>query len=260
MPGRGGAGRWTGLLLAAVLVFILTLLLHWTDIRLPEGDQPRVLYLAALLALLLAGLVGRLAMPPRSALRWAVGQIVVWIGIGLALVAGFSYRSELRDAAARIVGELMPAQGRPVTVAESQPTAGVVAPTSGSAASATYARSMRFNMASDGQFHVEALIGASTVRFVLDTGASDVMLCPADARRLGFDPDTLTYNRMYRTANGTVRGARVILPAIDIGPIRVIDVDASVLEADTDVSLLGMSFLSRLSSFQVDGSSLTLVQ
>ena len=49
-------------------------------------------------------------------------------------------------------------------------------------------------MADDGQFHIRAEIGGVPVSFILDTGASDVMLTPADARRLGFDPASLAYH------------------------------------------------------------------
>ena len=115
-------------------------------------------------------------------------------------------------------------------------------------------------MEEDGQFHVDALIGATAVRFVLDTGASEVMLSLADARRLGYDTGGLSYTRLYRTANGTVRAAPLTLPAIDIGPIRLVDVDASVLETDAESSLLGMSFLKRLSGYRVEGPTLTLTQ
>jgi aspartyl protease family protein len=98
------------------------------------------------------------------------------------------------------------------------------------------------------------------VRFILDTGASDVMLSPFDARRLGFDPAALSYTRIYQTANGTVAGAPVVLPSLEIGSIRLTNLPASVMQTDSGTSLLGMSFLSRLASYKVDGSRLTLVQ
>jgi aspartyl protease family protein len=98
------------------------------------------------------------------------------------------------------------------------------------------------------------------VRFILDTGASDVMLTPADARRLGFDPAALAYTRCYLTANDAVMGAPVVLTTLDIGPIHMNDVAASVLEKPGDMSLLGMSFLRRLKGYQVQGSNLILTQ
>jgi aspartyl protease family protein len=98
------------------------------------------------------------------------------------------------------------------------------------------------------------------MRFLVDTGASEVMLSPADARRLGYEPAALAYTRLYQTANGTVRGAPVTIPEIVIGPIRLTNVEASVNEHETEGSLLGMSFLGRLSGYQVNGNTLTLRQ
>ena len=115
-------------------------------------------------------------------------------------------------------------------------------------------------MADDGQFHIRAEVGGVPVSFILDTGASDVMLTPAHARRLGFDPASLAYTRRYETANGTVEGAPVTLPAVDIGLIHLAEVAASVSQAEGGSSLLGMSFLGRLSSFHIEGQKLTLVQ
>jgi len=89
---------------------------------------------------------------------------------------------------------------------------------------------------------------------------SEVMLSSADARRLGYEPAALAYTRLFRTANGTVRGAPVTIPDVAIGPIHLKNVEASVNEHETEGSLLGMSFLGRLSGYQVSGDTLTLRQ
>ena len=109
-----------------------------------------------------------------------------------------------------------------------------------------------------GHFVAEVTVDGTDVRFLVDTGASDVVLSPADAERLGFDPARLRFSKFYRTANGTVRGAPVRLSEMKIGPIRVTDVRASVNEADMNRSLLGMSFLNRLSGYAVEGGRLIL--
>jgi aspartyl protease family protein len=75
---------------------------------------------------------------------------------------------------------------------------------------------------------------------------------------LGFDLKSLKFTRVYHTANGTVRGAPVRLRQITLGPIAMRDVRASVNEAPMTSSLLGMSFLSRLSSYKVSKDTLTL--
>jgi aspartyl protease family protein len=259
MSQRGGGKSWGALFLAALIVLGVALLLfQLTGTGLPAGEEPRFFMLAAFLALCLSSLIGRFAMAPRSTLRWVLGHLAIWLALGMMLVGSYAYRGELDRVAGRIMGELMPSRGQPIIIASAQPAPGASA--GADTTNLSYGRSMRFNMANDGQFHVDAVVGATPVRFILDTGASDVMLSPDDARRLGYDPATLTYDQLYRTASGTVRGARITLPAIDIGPIRIIDVQASVLEGGGETSLLGMTFLGRLSSFQVDGPTLTLIQ
>ncbi len=64
-----------------------------------------------------------------------------------------------------------------------------------------------------GHFLVEAVVEGTPLAFVIDTGASDVVLSPADAERLGFRPDELRFTRRYQTANGVVAAAPVTLRA-----------------------------------------------
>ena len=109
-----------------------------------------------------------------------------------------------------------------------------------------------------GHFIVDAKVDGVPIQFLVDTGASDVTLTPRDARRLGFDLNRLNYDRTYRTANGVVKGAPVRLHRLSVGHISLADVRASVNSADMNRSLLGMSFLSRLSSFEVAQGTLTL--
>lgn len=241
MWGRGAGSRF---LLAGLIVSAFVLLLYWWFGRdLSSGVDVRVVYMGGFLVLLLAGLLGRISTRPASSLSKVFGQIVIWVAVGLVLVGGYSYRAEMRQISDRILGELDPARGQAVPGQDN--TAG---------------GTMLFTMADDGQFHIEGTVGGVPVRFILDTGASDVMLTPADARRLGFDPAALAYTRNYVTANGTVMGAPVVLTNLDIGPIHMNDVAASVLEKPGDMSLLGMSFLRRLKGYQVQGSNLILTQ
>jgi len=241
MPSGPGA-LWRRLLLAGLIVGGLILLLYWLfGDRLSGNQDMRLVYMGGFLVLLLAGLVGRSSVAPLSNLRQTLGQLTFWGAMILLLIAGYSYRGELRPVADRILGELDPSRPRTEESLSSKP-------------------STIFTMADDGQFHIRAEVGGVAVSFILDTGASDVMLTPADARRLGFDPASLAYTRRYQTANGTVEGAPVTLPSIDMGSIHMTDVAASVSQVDSGSSLLGMSFLSRLASLHIEGSKLTLVQ
>ena len=97
------------------------------------------------------------------------------------------------------------------------------------------------------------------VTFMVDTGATDVVLAPADARRIGLDPAGLTFDQLASTANGTVTGAAIRLDSLAVGPIEMRDLPATVNGADMSESLLGMEFLNRLSGWRVENGVLTLV-
>lgn len=118
-------------------------------------------------------------------------------------------------------------------------------------------------LASDGRGHFLAnfRLNGKSVEGLVDTGATSVAINESTARRLGFSAGTLDFRYRVNTANGVARAASVRLERVEIAGIRIRDVDAVVLE-DKALSgtLIGMSFLKRLSSFQVQNGSLRLVQ
>ncbi|MGF1610294.1 MAG: TIGR02281 family clan AA aspartic protease [Kiloniellales bacterium] len=109
-----------------------------------------------------------------------------------------------------------------------------------------------------GHFLLTARVEGVAIRFLVDTGASDVVLSPDDAQRLRLNSRNLNYSREYQTANGTVRAAPVTLRDLQIGQLEVYDLEASVNEAPMGISLLGMSFLERLDGYAVEGNTLIL--
>jgi clan AA aspartic protease (TIGR02281 family) len=109
-----------------------------------------------------------------------------------------------------------------------------------------------------GHFLVEAVVNGAPVTFLVDTGASDVVLTTADAERLGFRPENLRFTQRFATANGEVRAAPVVLREVRIGQFSLFDMPASVNEAPLRVSLLGMSFLKRLHGYSVEDGRLIL--
>jgi aspartyl protease family protein len=216
-------------LIVGGIVLALGLLFAALIDRYPETleDQGNIMRIVAMLGwLVLAGGAGFAAF--RSQPGTALRNIAIWVAIGLVLVLGYSLKDQ-------IGGALMPSAG-----------------TEGAGGEMIYQR------ASDGHFHVEAEVDGTIVRFLVDTGASDVVLTKADAERLGFDTAALDYTQVYSTANGTVYGAPIRLGAMTVGTIRVDDIRASVNSGEMDGSLLGMSFLSRLSGFSVEGDRLIL--
>jgi aspartyl protease family protein len=112
--------------------------------------------------------------------------------------------------------------------------------------------------ASDGHFWADGVVNGAHVRFLVDTGATAVALTPADAARLGIDLQGLHYGNSVVTAGGKARAASVKLAAVSVAGAKLEDVDALVIEKGLDASLLGMSYLGRLTSFQATRQALFL--
>ena len=111
---------------------------------------------------------------------------------------------------------------------------------------------------SDGHYWAEGQVNGAQVRFLVDTGASKVSLTPQDAQRLGLDLTHLAYDQPVRTADGESLAARVRLKTVTVNGVRVADVDALVIDRGLPASLLGMSYLGRLSRFEATPRSLVL--
>ncbi|MCR9150306.1 MAG: TIGR02281 family clan AA aspartic protease [Rhodobacteraceae bacterium] len=112
--------------------------------------------------------------------------------------------------------------------------------------------------AADGHFYLMAEVNGAPVRFVVDTGATHVVLTRADAARAGIDPDGLAYLGQARTANGIVRTAQVRLDSLSLGPVQMADLRAVVNDGEMDVSLLGMSLLNRFEAVELRRDRLVL--
>ena len=110
----------------------------------------------------------------------------------------------------------------------------------------------------DGHYWAEALIDGRAVRVLVDTGASVVALTRDDAVRLGLDLAPDDFTATVRTASGPVRAAPVHLAAVAVAGARVEGVEALVVEEGLEQSLLGMSYLGRLSSLEATPAGLTL--
>ncbi len=112
--------------------------------------------------------------------------------------------------------------------------------------------------AADGHFWADGLVDGAPVRFLVDTGASSVSLTPQDAQRLGLDPANLIYDQTVRTAAGDSLAARVRLDSVSVAGVRLAGVDALVIGRGLPASLLGMSYLGRLSRFEATPAALVL--
>lgn len=104
--------------------------------------------------------------------------------------------------------------------------------------------------APDGHFWAVAEVDGRPVRFLVDTGSSAVTLTSGDAARIGLDPRRLAYDHPVFTAGGRERAAEVLLGHISIDGARIDKVPALVMKRGLATSLLGMSYLGRLSRFE----------
>src|SRR5690606_12060939 len=118
--------------------------------------------------------------------------------------------------------------------------------------------SISFIRAENNHFLIEALVNNIPIQFMVDTGASYITLTPQDAKRLGFDVDSLSYSQLTQTANGATFVASVYLKEIQLGQITIQNLSASVSQNLSGCSLLGMNFLKQLKGFKIVGDTLTL--
>ncbi len=112
--------------------------------------------------------------------------------------------------------------------------------------------------AADGHYWAEAEIDGRAVRVLVDTGASVVALTREDALRLGLKLSAEDFRSTVNTASGPAPAARVRLSSVSVAGARVDDVEALVVEKGLTQSLLGMSYLGRLSGFEATPAALTL--
>jgi aspartyl protease family protein len=125
-------------------------------------------------------------------------------------------------------------------------------------AAAPGAASAAILKAGDGHYWADGVANGRTVRFLVDTGATEVALTPQDARRLGYDPAHLRYGDKVVTAAGQIRAASIRLASLTVAGVRLENVDALVIEKGLDTSLLGMTYLGRLSRFEATPAGLVL--
>jgi aspartyl protease family protein len=133
-------------------------------------------------------------------------------------------------------------------------SAGIMASAAASLAASTEIRADAL-----GHFLTTAYIEREPIKVLVDTGASLVALSYEDAEEAGLRPWTLTFDLPINTANGQVEAARVMLDRVEIDNLLVRDVEAVVLPKGVfDGTLLGMSFLNKLSGFKVEDGKLQL--
>ena len=206
-----------------------------------QGDQIRLV--EGLLVLSLVG--GSAAMGWSGGVGLALKQALFWAALFLFTLTLYAYRTELMGMAFRVAGVTLPAM--PMST---PPDAG---PATKTTHGTVYLRAIQ-----GGHFLADAAVNGTHVRFLVDTGASMVVLSPQDAQRLRIDLKKLDFNIPMETANGKNFSARVTLDKISIGSISRNKVQAVVVRDGLEQSLLGMSFLNSIGSFEMGNGVLIL--
>lgn len=178
------------------------------------------------LGLLLAALSGWLLVEFRYRMAQSLRLLLAWGLIFLGVMAGYGLWRDLRP---QILPQQSVVEGNAISVPRAE----------------------------DGHFYLTLTINGRPIRFVADTGASNMVLTRSDAESLGFDPGALVYLGGAATANGTVRTARVSLAEVALGPYRDTDFSAWVNEGEMFGSLLGMDYL-RLYRVEIQGDQMIL--
>ncbi len=229
---KRSVGFWLLVMIGATVALVLLMEQLFPGTLDDPDARMRILYRVGWIVLIGSSVLTFARANPKSALRNAA----IWAAIFLALVGVYAFKNDAAFIGQRILGALSPTQG---TTHDD----GTVS----------------FPAGPDGHYRIQAKVNGNRVTFMLDTGATDIVLAPADARRIGIDPASLEFNQLAETANGMVRGAAVRLHSLAVGPIDIGEVPATVNGADMSESLLGMEFLNRLHGWRVENGVLTLV-
>lgn len=225
--------RWLAwALLAGGIVAGLVFLGRWAPWGPGDGyDRTYILMWGAAIVLFSGAL---LRATRREALR-GVGFAALWLVIAAILCVGYLYRTELAQAPQRVRMALN--LGAPVTTGE---------------------RELRVTRDAGGAFVIVGEVNGGRVLFLVDTGATNTVLSPSDAERVGVNMGGLNYDQTSETANGLGYGAKWTADRLQIGPIRRDAFPMDINQAPMSGSLLGMSFLNTLESYEVRGDQLIL--
>ena len=210
----------------------------------PDGAKPLGLndsQLSQLVYLLpIATMLGAGILVSRRNLGQSARHLGIWLVIMLALATASLFRDEAAHVGYRLLAGLLP--GHAVTIRDSKGNAEVL-----------LSRDM------SGHFNALVTVNSQQIPMLIDTGASSITLTYEDAALAGIIPENLVYSRRVSTANGEAMAAPIDLTTVDLGPIRRENVPALVTRKGAlDQSLLGMSFLSTLSSFHMQTDELRL--
>lgn len=183
------------------------------------------------LVLISGSLIYHLKAEPLTMLK----NFLIWLLIFTVLILAYSFRNDFSSFKSRVYGELFPSSPQLVN------------------------NEIRIRKSNNGHYKINTTINKQTVVFLVDTGASDVVLPANLAKRIGIDVNNINYTRAYNTANGQIFGAPFKIGMMEIEGIRFYNIRGSVTNSDLSTPLLGMSFLEQLKEYRFKDDVLTLI-
>lgn len=196
------------------------------------SSYPNLVYLGLILFFLILNFISS----NKEGIFTVIKHISIWIIISLIAIICYSYRYELKNVKEKVARELVP----------------------GSSTHQRTNRAIILNKSNDGHFYLNTVINGQKIRFLIDTGASDIAITLGDAKKIGIDINKIKFNKIYNTANGQAKGASVVLDHLIINDIKFKIISASIMSSNMTVSLLGMTFLNRLKKFEFKKNNLFL--
>jgi aspartyl protease family protein len=184
--------------------------------------------------LLLLTLVGSSLINRQVPLGQLTRYALAWVAIFMVAIIAFSFRGEARALWSRIVASVSPEQPR------------------------VSGREVRIDRGEDGHFNVVANVNGKAVTLMIDTGATTTTLSRSLAESAGVEIDTVGFGVIVSTANGHATMRRARAQSLTIGSITRENQPLWISE-DDELNVLGMSFLSSLTSWRVEGKTMVLV-
>jgi aspartyl protease family protein len=185
-------------------------------------EWSNVIYILILVALLIMGF-SRKDLPIKKIFEFTG----LWIVFALVALVLYSYRFEFFEVKDRVLSDLFPSK-----------------------AINKNHKQLVLNIAQDGHYYLNVKIKNNEVRFMIDTGASDVVIDEKIALKLGYDLKKINYNKVFQTANGQSYGASISFDEVDVSGVKFYNVQASITNSDLVIPLLGMSFLQKFYKYE----------
>jgi len=181
-----------------------------------------VIYILILIILLIMGF-SRKELPMKKIFEFTG----LWIVFALVALILYSYRFEIIEIKDRVLSDLFPSK-----------------------AINKNHKQLVLNISQDGHYYLNVKIKNYEVKFMVDTGASDVVIDEKIALKLGYNLQNIKYDKIFQTANGQSAGASIYFDQVDVSGVKFYNVQASITNADLVIPLLGMSFLQKFYKYE----------